>query len=217
VIRGLRAHAWVILQLIVKPRILRRCGVAALVLIAVVPAACGDGQRSSGDSASAQTRTETAPREPASTQEKTGPLAVNAADAERIVGEGAGALKRRLAALQGHPVVVNQWASWCPPCLAEFPFFTKAAATYGEKVAFVGIDFRDDRANAEAFLRDQSSGFPSVFDPDGKAVRVLRGGRFTPATYFIAPGGERSYTKIGGYTDFAQLDADIRRHALGAR
>lgn len=40
------------------------------------------------------------------------------------------AFKARLEALRGHPVVVNQWASWCGPCRYEFPFFQKLAGRY---------------------------------------------------------------------------------------
>ena len=46
----------------------------------------------------------------------------------------------RLARLRGHPVVVNQWASWCDPCRFEIPFFRAMTAKYADRVAFVGID-----------------------------------------------------------------------------
>jgi thiol-disulfide isomerase/thioredoxin len=44
-------------------------------------------------------------------------------------------LATRLAALKGVPVVVSQWASWCPPCRAEFPFFAQMAERYRGEVA----------------------------------------------------------------------------------
>jgi thiol-disulfide isomerase/thioredoxin len=62
-------------------------------------------------------------------------LAGNAAQADQLVGEGAADLKTRLAALRGHPVVVNQWGSWCPPCRAEFPFFARAASSLRQGAA----------------------------------------------------------------------------------
>lgn len=211
-----RVTAWVILRAVVNTRLTNRCRVAALATIAVALAACGSDAGSTTRDSAGATPSKTATTQRARPTKLT-PLDANSAAADRIVGEGEDALKQRLATLKGVPVVVNQWASWCPPCIAEIPFFDTAADKYRDAVAFVGIDFLDKRANAEAFLRGQSSGFPSVFDPDGKAARSLGGGRVTPSTFFISPGGRRTFTKPGGYTDFAQLDADIRRHALGQR
>lgn len=219
-----RLTAWVILRAIVNPPVLmRRLLPALLPIVALLLTACG------GDDETAATET-TATKTTApgfataygdttvyAPPAKANLLAANAAEVGRIVGDGESALKTRLARLKGHPVVVNQWASWCPPCAAEFPFFTKAATAYSNTVAFVGIDFRDDRASAKAFLRDQAAGFPSVFDPDGDATRSLGGGRVSPSTFFIAADGKVTHTKPGAYADYAQLDADIRRHALGRK
>jgi thiol-disulfide isomerase/thioredoxin len=144
-------------------------------------------------------------------------LRVNAADANTLAGEGEDALKARLAKLRGHPVVVNQWASWCGPCRYEFPFYADAVVEHGDKVAFVGIDFTDDRDSAMSFLRESPPGFASVYDPKGAAARSLGGGRVAPSTFFIGADGKRAYTKLGGYANAAALEADIRRYALAAQ
>src|SRR3954465_5977220 len=56
----------------------------------------------------------------------------------RLLGGGPAAFKARLASLRGHPVVVNQWASWCGPCRAEFPHFQQLSVSLGKKVALLG-------------------------------------------------------------------------------
>jgi cytochrome c biogenesis protein CcmG/thiol:disulfide interchange protein DsbE len=144
-------------------------------------------------------------------------LRANAADANTLAGDGDDALKARLAKLRGHPVVVNQWASWCGPCRYEFPFFADAVVEHGDKVAFVGIDFTDNRGDAEDFLRDSPPGFASIYDHEGAAARSLGGGRVAPTTFFIGRDGERVHTKLGGYANANALEADIRRYALGSQ
>lgn len=143
-------------------------------------------------------------------------LARNAAGANRLVGEGTGDLKARLASLKGHPVVVNQWASWCGPCRFEFPFFATAVREHGATIAFVGVDYMDSRDGAEAFLDEQPPGFPSIYDGDGKAARAIGAGRAMPSTLFIGPDGRTRFAKLGGYAKASELEADIRRHLLNA-
>jgi thiol-disulfide isomerase/thioredoxin len=188
--------------------------VLCATLAATALAACGGS--GGGASGGATNPPSTAARPAADPRLADAPAAlrVNAADADTLAGEGQGALEARLAKLRGHPVIVNQWASWCGPCRAEFPLFADAIAAHGADVAFLGIDFTDNRGDAEDFLRETGPGFASIFDPDGKAARSLGGGRIAPTTFFIAPDGKRVYTKLGGYADARALEADIQRYAL---
>ena len=189
-------------------------------MLAVGLAACGEDERARqppaagaapAKTAAAPSTTTTAPAaKPQSALER------NAADANTLAGEGADDLEERLAALKGHPIVVNQWASWCGPCRFEFPFFASAVGRHGAKVAFVGIDFMDSRDSAEEFLGEQPPGFASVYDGDGKAARAVTGSQVMPTTLFIGPDGRTRFKKLGGYADAAALEADIRRYALGA-
>lgn len=138
----------------------------------------------------------------------------NLDEGDEIVGEGQGALEQRLADLEGHPVVVNQWASWCTSCRAEFPFFSEAIERYGDRVAFVGLDSEDERAAAEQFLVEFPVGFPSVFDPDASVAASLGGGSSWPTTFFFDASGEQVHTKIGAYATGELLNEDIERFAL---
>ena len=55
-------------------------------------------------------------------------------------GGGVEAFEAHLRGLRGRPVVVNQWASWCRPCKAEFPFFQRQSERWRDRVAFVAVD-----------------------------------------------------------------------------
>jgi len=199
-----------ILRVVVTPRPL---AILAVTVLALAFAACG---ASGGGEVDDDARpSPTAGRNAAAQLAKApAPLRANAADANTLAGEGEDGLEVRLAKLKGHPVVVNQWASWCGPCRAEFPFFADAVAEHGDEVAFLGIDFTDDRDAANTFLDEVPPGFASIYDPKGEAARSLGGGRIAPTTFFIGRDGKRVYTKLGGYADAAALEADIRRHAL---
>ncbi len=194
-----------------------------LLLVVALPVAlvaCGDNPspaRAPGpvsNSTGSQTLTSTGAGPPAKARPG-GALARNRADANRFVGDGRDALEARLAALKGDPVVVNMWASWCGPCRAEFPFFAAAAKRHAARVAFVGVDVTDDRDSAQAFVDKEPPGFVSIYDGDGKAARSLGAGRVMPTTVFVGRDGKVAYRKLGGYAKAEQLDADIRRYALG--
>jgi thiol-disulfide isomerase/thioredoxin len=69
------------------------------------------------------------------------------------------------AAQRGQVVVVNFWGSWCAPCRAETDDLEQVyRATRGQGVAFLGINVRDDRDKAKAFLAGRVT-YPSIFDP----------------------------------------------------
>jgi thiol-disulfide isomerase/thioredoxin len=81
-----------------------------------------------------------------------------------------------LAALRGKPVVVNVWASWCPPCRVEQPDLNEAAAELGDRVEFVGLNIRDaSRDNAAAYVRNLDVPYASVYSADGAALLPFAG------------------------------------------
>ena len=140
-------------------------------------------------------------------------LADNRAQANQILDEGT--LDAKLAELRGHPIVVNQWASWCEPCRAEFPHFQETAEAHAKDIAFLGIDMQDDRDAAEDFLAELPVPFPSIFDPTAEQISSLGGGFVSPTTVFIDARGEIVNVFQGSYATREQLEADIDRYLLG--
>jgi len=140
------------------------------------------------------------------------PLAALHAQANALLPGGEEAFARRLAALRGHPVVVNKWASWCGPCRAEFPVFQEVATRRGREIAFLGIDAGDKRPAAERFLATQPLPFPSYEDPREAISRFVRAPNGYPMTVFIDAQGKTAFIHAGAYRDADDLDDDIRRY-----
>lgn len=89
-----------------------------------------------------------------------------------------------LSAVRGMPLVVNVWASWCPPCIAEMPILTAAAADLRGEVQFLGVDIQDQDASALQMMTDFGADFPSVVDADG-SIRGLMAISGPPVTFFV--------------------------------
>ncbi|HET7574567.1 MAG TPA: SCO family protein [Solirubrobacterales bacterium] len=121
-------------------------------------------------------------------------------------------LEARLRALRGRPVVLNAWASWCPPCRDELPLFASAAARFGPRVAFLGADVEDDSTSARQLLAEIPLGYPSYATSLGD-LGSLDAATGTPFTVFLDRAGEIVGRHIGAYRSQRELDADIA--ALG--
>jgi cytochrome c biogenesis protein CcmG, thiol:disulfide interchange protein DsbE len=144
------------------------------------------------------------------------PLAALHAQASEILPGGLTALRARLTALYGQPVVINKWASWCQPCRAEFGAFQRASVMQGRAVAFIGIDSGDtSRTDALAFLRSFPVSYPSYYDQSGQAGAAITDSTFTPVTVFYDRRG-RVFIHQGPYPSASKLEQDVRRYALDA-
>jgi len=122
-------------------------------------------------------------------------------------------LNARLAALKGHPTVVNIWAAWCGPCRAEMPVMQRVSLDMGKQVAFVGVDLKDNREAATTFLRKTPVTYPSYDDPSGQVYNAekLVG---VPSTLFFDKSGKQTFVHQGPYFQRADLVDDIRKYAL---
>ena len=104
-----------------------------------------------------------------------------------------------LASLEGAPVVVNIWASWCGPCRAEAPDLAAAAREYEGRVQFLGVDLQDAREPAREFILEFDWPYPSVFDPQGE-IRDGLGYVGQPVTFIVDAAGETAFEWNGAIT-----------------
>ncbi|MFF4774560.1 TlpA family protein disulfide reductase [Microtetraspora fusca] len=76
----------------------------------------------------------------------------------------------------GKVYVLNFWASWCAPCRAEGPVLKDIATKTKDKgVQFLGVNFKDQKAAAQAYDRSLQPGYPSIFDQAGRVLLSFQG------------------------------------------
>lgn len=112
-----------------------------------------------------------------------------------------------LRSLEGTPVVVNVWASWCGPCRVEGPHLASLAREYEGRVQFLGVDILDNREAARDFILELDWPYPSVFDPQGE-IRDDLGFLGQPVTLVVDEAGEVVFEWSGAVSE-KQLRAEI--------
>ncbi|WP_117211362.1 TlpA family protein disulfide reductase [Allorhizocola rhizosphaerae] len=96
----------------------------------------------------------------------------------------------RLSQVKG-PLVINFWASWCPPCLVELPAFQRLADN--KTVPVIGVASLDRRSESLARAQRVGFRFPMLDDPEGRLLRQL-GFNALPLTVFVdAQGNVTTY------------------------
>ncbi|HVM26675.1 MAG TPA: TlpA disulfide reductase family protein [Mycobacteriales bacterium] len=117
-----------------------------------------------------------------------------------------------VADLRGSVVVLNFWASWCAPCVAEAKnLVTVSERTADDGVVFVGVNIRDDTAAARAFERRHEVPYASIEDQPGALLTRFRRlvPQTPPTTLLVDRDGRIAARFIGGLTE-AELLAPVQ-------
>lgn len=113
-----------------------------------------------------------------------------------------------LADLRGRPVIVNFWASWCVPCIEEFPLLRDASARHaGDGLVVVGIVSQDRSQAARDFMERNGATWAAAADPDGRVAEAY-GILAPPETYFIGRDGTIVARVLGQFSP-ATLDDKV--------
>jgi cytochrome c biogenesis protein CcmG, thiol:disulfide interchange protein DsbE len=107
------------------------------------------------------------------------------------------------AQLEGKIVVLNFWASYCPPCRDEAPILDRAHREYADDgVVVVGVDVqKDSEAAALRFAEAFGMTYELAKDQEGELAAALDvNDRFLPQTFFIRPDGTFAEVEMGGLT-----------------
>jgi peroxiredoxin len=119
--------------------------------------------------------------------------------------------QHRLSDYHGQVLIINFWATWCPPCRAEMPSMQRAwEKLQQEDIVMLGIDVGEDEETIFVFTANYPVEFPLLMDRDSKVIEEwpVRG---LPTTFVVDPEGRIVYRAIGGRKwDDPELMAAIR-------
>jgi cytochrome c biogenesis protein CcmG/thiol:disulfide interchange protein DsbE len=110
--------------------------------------------------------------------------------APSITGPTLGGGSFNLSAWRGRWVIVNFFASWCPPCQQEQPELVAFAYAHRspQAAALVGVVFDDSASTARSFMRSTGATWPAVIDGSGQ-IALDYGVRGPPETFIVSPDG----------------------------
>ena len=130
------------------------------------------------------------------------PSAGGAADVQFSAADGS---RHTLAEMEGTPVVLNMWATWCKPCVKEMPAFDEVAAGT-DAVRIIGVNVADEAADAEAFAQELGVTYEQFTDPSGELSDAFEVTGL-PATAFIDADGNVVEVHAGALTADELRDA----------
>jgi len=104
-----------------------------------------------------------------------------------------------LAALRGQVVLVNFWATWCPPCVEEIPSLDRLQAQLAPRgFTVLAVDVGEDRATVERFLADKPVRFPVLLDPEGGSFKTWKAYAF-PTSVVLDRAHRARYAVYGAF------------------
>lgn len=116
-----------------------------------------------------------------------------------------------LSDLRGKVVLVNFWASWCPPCRAEMPAIEEVYRSYrdlGLEVLGVNTTDQDSQSSAEAFVQENGFTFPVLLDYTG-AISAAYNLHGLPSSFFIDREGVIRSVVVGGPMSKALIQSKV--------
>jgi cytochrome c biogenesis protein CcmG/thiol:disulfide interchange protein DsbE len=119
----------------------------------------------------------------------------------------------RLSDYRGQAVVLNFWATWCPPCRAEIPGMQAASAAYAGSAVVLGVDVQESGQQVGSFMAQHDMTYPVLLDPTAAVSRTYAV-RALPTTYFIDERGMITAVETGGLNQpllFTRIDRLLGR------
>ena len=90
--------------------------------------------------------------------------------------------------LRGKPAILNFWATWCDPCVAEMPLLEETAQNYADELLVIGINEADAFSDVESFVAREGLSYTILLDYDESVGQLFKVGGY-PTTVFIDADG----------------------------
>jgi thiol-disulfide isomerase/thioredoxin len=111
----------------------------------------------------------------------------------------------KLSEHRGKVVLINFWATWCPPCVAEVPDLIRLQETYGPKgFTVVGVSQDESLEVAAAFAKDRGVNYPILLQPDGLSQKL--GVQALPTSVLVDANGKLAWGMAGTMDGLSQYD-----------
>jgi peroxiredoxin len=102
----------------------------------------------------------------------------------------------RLQDYHGKPIIINFWATWCPPCRAELPSMNRGWKKVKGEIAMIAVNIGEDEETIKRFMQDYPIDFQVLLDKNASSIQTwpISG---LPTTFVVSPDGNIHYQAVG--------------------
>ena len=116
-----------------------------------------------------------------------------------------------LSDLQGKPVLINYWATWCSPCRVEMPYLQQVYTGWsGKGLVLLAINNGESPSRVGEFMQSQGFSFPVLLDTRGSIAQSYGIVRL-PTTFFIDKDGIIQDMKVGAFRSVAEIESGLSK------